>query len=110
MSRSPWQLGVLCVFFHGADINDLFKRDVCNRAANPGVCLCRVVDVEDCFGVLLGNRVEADDAAVERLVELEVLLLRVLHVHSVDRVVVRLQKCVSLCLLSGVLSLWLTSA
>ena len=50
------------------------------------------------FDVLLEDRVEADDAAVERLVELEVLLLRALHVHNVDRVVVRLHMFVSLVL------------
>ena len=34
--------------------------------------------------VLLGDRVEADDAAVESLVGIEVFLLRTLHVHNVD--------------------------
>ena len=42
------------------------------------------------FDALLGDRVEAIDAAVEGLVELEVLLLPSLYVHIVDRVVVRL--------------------
>ena len=58
-------------------------------AANPGVYLCFVPDVDDFFDVLLGDRVEADDATVEGLVELEFLLLRALHVHNTDRVVVR---------------------
>ena len=35
--------------------------------------------------------VETDNAVIERLVELEVLLLRAFHVHNVDRVVVRLK-------------------
>ena len=38
--------------------------------------------------VILGNRVET---AVERLVELDVLLLRAFHVHHVDRFVVRMK-------------------
>ena len=68
-----------------------------------GICLCLVPDVDDLSDILLGNRVEADDAAVEGLVELEVLLLRTLHVQNVDRVVVRLQTCVRLVLLVRVL-------
>ena len=38
----------------------------------------------------------ADDTAVERLVEPGVILLRALHVHNVDRVVVRFQVLVRL--------------
>ena len=53
-----------------------------SHAANPGVRLCLILDVDDLFGVLLGDRVEADDAADEDLVELEVLLLRALHVQK----------------------------
>ena len=41
------------------------------------------------FAALLGDRVEPYDATVEGLVELEVLMLRTIHVHNVDRVVVR---------------------
>ena len=44
-----------------------------------------------CFPMWIGDRVEADDAAVQGLVELKVFLLRTLHVHSGDRVVVRRQ-------------------
>ena len=62
---------------------------MCNRALNPGVCLCFVPEVDDFFDVHLGDRVEADDAVVEGLVELEFFPLSTLHVHSVDRVVVR---------------------
>ena len=65
---------------------------MCNRAANRGGCLCLVPDVDDPFDVLLGDRIEANNAAVGRLVELEVLALRTLHCHHVhvDRVVVML--------------------
>ena len=53
--------------------------------------LSLVCDIVDVF---LGDRVEADDAAVEVLVELEVLILRALHVQNVRRVVVMRFKCV----------------
>ena len=36
-----------------------------NHAANPGECLGHVHDVGDFFEILLGDRVEADDEAVE---------------------------------------------
>ena len=60
-----------------------------NRAANPGVCLL-VPDADDLVDLLLGGRVESDDAAVEGLEEKVVLLLRTRLVHNVNRVVVRL--------------------
>ena len=63
---------------------------MCNRTAKPGFSICSVPDVDNFLGVLLGHRVETDNAAIESLVELEVLLLRAFHVHYVDRVVVRL--------------------
>ena len=68
----------LCLF-HGADINALFD----------GMCLTAPRNVDDLFDTLLGNRAEADAAAFEGVVELEVLL-GVLLVHNVDRVVVRM--------------------
>ena len=54
-----------------------------------GFCTCSVADVDE--DVLLGDRVETDNAALERLIELDVLLLRAFHVHNVCRVVVRLK-------------------
>ena len=68
---------------------------MCHCAANPGLSLCLVPDVDDLFVVLPGDRVEAGGAAVEGLVELEVLPLRPLHVFSY--------------FLSGFLSVGLTS-
>ena len=65
----------------------------CNREANPGVCLCLAPDVDNLVDVLLEDRVQADDVAVEGLVELEVLMLRALHVHNIDRVMVRFSRC-----------------
>ena len=70
---------------------------MCNRAANPGECLCLVPDVGDLFDVFLVNRVEADDAAAE------VLLLRTLHVHHVERAMARLPMCVNLVIVVSVL-------
>ena len=58
--------------------------------------------MEDLLGVLLADRVDANDAVTERLVELEALLLRSFHVHNVDRVVVRLKVFVSLVLVGQV--------
>ena len=51
--------------------------------------------MDDFIDALLGDRVEADDAAVEGLADLEALFA--FHVHSVDRVVVRLKVFVRLC-------------
>ena len=65
---------------------------------NPGACLCHVPDVDDLFDVLLGDHFQADDAAIESSVELEIILLRALHVHNVDRVVVKLHMSLSLVL------------
>ena len=76
---------------------------MCIRAAHPGVRLCLVPAGDDFVDVLLGDRVEADDTAFEGVVELEVLLLRTIHVHDADRVVVRLQMLASLVLLVRVL-------
>ena len=45
-----------------------------------------------------GRGVETRNAATERLVELEVVLLRAIHVHNVDRVAVRLTVFVSFAL------------
>ena len=45
--------------------------------------------MNDSFDAFVGDRVEVFDAAVERLGELEVVLLHAFHVHNVDRVVVR---------------------
>ena len=64
------------VFFNGAVTKVLFDGIACHCAANPGVSLCSVTDGDDMFGVLFRDRVEADDAAVEGLVELQVLPLR----------------------------------
>ena len=55
--------------------------------------------MEDLHDVLLGYRAEAINAVMERLTELEVLLVRAFHVHNVDRVVVRLKVFVRLVLL-----------
>ena len=52
--------------------------------------------------VLFGDRVEANDAAAEGLLELEVHFLRTLYVHSVDRVAVRLEMLQSLVLFNRV--------
>ena len=46
--------------------------------------------------VLLGDRVDTDNYATERVVELEVLLLRAFHVRNVDRVLVSLEVVVSI--------------
>ena len=64
---------------------------MCNRAANPDVCLL-VPDADDLVDVLLGGRVESDDAAVEGLEEKVVFLLRTRLVHDVNPVVVRIFK------------------
>ena len=48
--------------------------------------------------LVLGDRVEADNAAVVSLVELEVCRLCALHTHNADHVVERLQVFVSLVL------------
>ena len=56
--------------------------------------------MDDFLDVLLGDRVKTDNAAIERAVELEVLLLRAFLVHNVDRVVVRLKVFASLVCLS----------
>ena len=58
-----------------------------NRTANPGFSLSSVPDVNDVLDVFLRDRVEPRNAAIERLVELAVLLLRTSHVHNVSRVV-----------------------
>ena len=52
--------------------------------------------VNDPVEALFGNRVEAGEATVESLAELELIFLRTLHVDNVDRVVVRLRVHVSL--------------
>ena len=46
--------------------------------------------------LLFGDRVEADNAAADRLVELEFLGVRALRVNNVDRVVVRFKLCAPL--------------
>ena len=46
---------VLCVFFHGAIIKELFD-GMCASAANPGVCLCLVLDVDDLFDAPLRRK------------------------------------------------------
>ena len=46
--------------------------------------------------LLFGDRVEADKAAADRLVELEFLGVRALRVNNVDRVVVRFKLCAPL--------------
>ena len=53
-------------------------------------------DVDAFLDVLFGDRVETDNEAIERVVELEVLLLHAFHVHDVDLVVVRLAVFASL--------------
>ena len=63
------------VLFHGAE----------NRTANPQRMSLPCHDVDDLFDVLLGDRVGADDAAVEGLVELEVFPATFLHVNNVNR-------------------------
>ena len=50
--------------------------------------------MDDFIDALLGDRVEADDAVVESLADLEAL--GAFHVHTVDRVVVRLEVFVRL--------------
>ena len=82
--------GTLFVFFPRRCELRLSRRDARYSTADAGVGFCLVPDVDDCFHVLLRGRVETDNAAIERLVEPEVLHLRALHVHNVDRVVVRL--------------------
>ena len=72
---------------------------MCHCAANLGAGFFLVSDVDDFSDFLLGDRVEADNAAIEGVVELEVLFLRNLHVHNVDRVVVMLHMSVSFVLL-----------
>ena len=48
----------------------------------PGVWLCLATGVGDLLMLSMGgDRAEADDAAVEGLVELKVILLLSLHVH-----------------------------
>ena len=64
---------------------------------NPVFCFCSVPDADGFLDVLQGDRVETDDAAVERSVELEILLLRAFHVHNVDRVVERLKSVCEPC-------------
>ena len=69
-----------------------------HKKSTPGLVVVTfrqsaVPDVNDFFDALLGNRVETDNAAVERIVYLHVLLQRALHVHNVDRVVVRCKHC-----------------
>ena len=73
---------MLFVFFHGG---------VPLRRESWRESLCLVPDVDGLFDVLLGDRVAAEDAAVEGLMEFEVLPVRSLSVHNADRVVVRLQ-------------------
>ena len=53
---------------------------MCNRFPNPGVCLSLVLMTFLMYS--LGDRVETSDAVVEGLVELDVPLLRTLHVHA----------------------------
>ena len=55
-----------------------------------------------CLMSPLGVVSKTDNADTERLVQLEVTLLRTLHVHIEDRVVVKLQMCVNLVLLAWV--------
>ena len=64
-------------------------------------------NIEDPSEACFGKRVEADDAAVESLEELEMFFLRSLHVYYIDRVMVRLQSnsCKSQNL-DGILGRW----
>ena len=50
--------------------------------------------VDDLFDVLLGDLAEASNAAVGRLVEQEVILLRGLDVHNADRSTMPVVLCV----------------
>ena len=60
--------------------------------------------MDDLLEKLHGDRVGADDdAAIEGLVELEVLRLRSFHVHHVDRVEVILEMCLCIVLFVGFL-------
>ena len=59
-----------------------------NRFADPGECLWLAPSVDDMFDVLPEDRVEADDASVDGLVELEVVL-RTFPVHNMNLVVVK---------------------
>ena len=58
---------------------------------SPVFSFCFVPGVDGFLDVLQGDRVETDNAAIERLVELEILLLRAFQVHNADHVVVRLE-------------------
>ena len=58
---------------------------------SPVFSFCSVPGVDGFLDVLQVDRVETDNAAIERFVELEILLLRAFHVHNVDHVVVRLE-------------------
>ena len=88
---------MLFVFFHGAVINDIF--DGMSATALRILAYVSALSQMRMTLLILGERADADDAAVEGLVELEVLLLRALHVHSVDHVVLKLQMFVRLVLL-----------
>ena len=59
------------------------------------VCVCATVDGR--IDVLVGDLVETDNAAIERLVEMEVLPLRAFHVRNVDSIVVGRTVLASLC-------------
>ena len=63
-----------------------------NGTVNLFYSICSVPGVDDFLHVVLADRVETDNAAIERSVELEILLLRAFHVHNVDRVVLRHKK------------------
>ena len=71
----------LSVFLHSGDINDLLVGMRCNRTATLADVSALSLMWMTFFDVLLGDRVEADDVAVQRLVDIEVLILRVLHVQ-----------------------------
>ena len=68
----------------------------CVCATEPRVLASVPPDVDDFLDALLEDRDETNNAPIERLGELAVLLLRIFHVHNVDRVVVRLNVLVSL--------------
>ena len=88
-SRNTWQQRYSLSFFHGAVINDLLDV-MCATASRILVkCLWLAPSVDDTFDVLPEDRVEADDASVDGLVELEVVLLRTLPVHNMNLVVVK---------------------
>ena len=101
---------VLRVLLHGVATCVFVARILCNCTGNPGFNVCSVPDVEDVVHGLPEDRVRTNNATIERLAELEVILLRAFHLHHVDGVLVRIQVLVALVRPVGILVQGLTSA